>query len=98
MPKYKLAPTNADDCVAFLHARYADVHPDAHIGMNRALGIVPTSGDLQEWVERMLEVVATAPAAEVPGLIEVLEAVLSADERPAGELVDECRSRGSHGH
>jgi len=94
MPKYKLAPTNADDCVAFLHARYGDDHPDTHAGMTRALGLVPTSGDLQEWVDRMLDVVATAPVAEVPGLIEALEAVLSTDERPAVELVDERRSRG----
>jgi hypothetical protein len=105
MPKYKLTNSSTSDCIALLHARYDEVHPDTHIGIDRALGLVPANGDLHEWVGRMLDHAAVAPDQELPGLIEALGAVLSIDERPAAELVDERRAaetpsarRHTHGH
>jgi hypothetical protein len=93
MPRYKLAHDNIADPIDFLQHRYDEVEPDAHVGMDRALGLVPASRDPQEWVERMLDAAATAPDAEIPGLIEALQAVLLIDERPADALVAERRSR-----
>jgi hypothetical protein len=94
MPIYKLATTNIWLGIEFLQKRYQDVDPALHLlGMDRALSLAVGSAGPQEWVNRILDTAATAPNTEIPGLIEALQALLSIDERPAAELIDERRGR-----
>ena len=72
---------------------YQDVDPTLHVGMDRALSLAAGSADPQEWVTRILDTAANAPDTEIPGLIEALQALLSTEERPAAELIDERRGR-----
>jgi hypothetical protein len=48
---------------------------------------------VQEWVSRILDTAAGVPDPEVPGLIEALQVLLSIEERPAVELIDERGGR-----
>jgi hypothetical protein len=91
MPTYKLAVTKTWLCIEFLQSRYQDVDPAVHLGMDRALSVAAGSADPQEWVNRILDTAADVPDTEIPGLIEALQALLSIDERPAAELIDERR-------
>lgn len=93
MSTLKLATTNRWHCVEFLQSRYQDVDPAIHLGLDRALSLAAASVDVQDWVSRILDRSADAPDVEIPGLIEALEALLSIDERPAAELIDERRGR-----
>ncbi|HEY3830207.1 MAG TPA: hypothetical protein VGL57_13520 [Solirubrobacteraceae bacterium] len=89
MPTYKLAVTKTWLCIEFLQSRYQDVDPAVHLGLDRALSLA--GGDPQEWVNRILDTAANAPDTEIPGLVEALQALLSMEERPAAELIDERR-------
>jgi hypothetical protein len=91
MSTLKLATTNRWHCIEFLQRRYQDVDPAIHLGMDRALSLAAGSANVQDWVSRILDTAVDAPASEIPGLIEALEALLSIDERPAAELIDERR-------
>jgi hypothetical protein len=93
MPTYKLATTNRWHCIEFLQSRYQDVDPAMHLGMDRAVSLATGSANVQEWVSRILDIAVNAPDAEIPGLIEALEGLLSIEEHPATELIDERRAR-----
>lgn len=96
MRKLKLAITDPSDGIALIRNQFDDVRPEFHIGMNTALKLVPAtailrSDDLNEWVTRILDHATEAPETEICGLVEALNCLLSLEERPAEELIDERR-------
>jgi len=91
MSTLKLAITHTREGVADIHDRRSDVDDGLHLGMDKAQTLV--SQDAHEWVTRILDHAAGATEQEIPGLIEASECLLSSDERPAAQLIDQRRGR-----
>jgi hypothetical protein len=98
MPQYKLAFTDVDDCRKFMEGRKGEVDAVFHQGLNHALALAPagssvTVADVHEWVEKILKASTDAADADVLGLVEALDCILSMDGCSSARLVDERRRR-----
>jgi hypothetical protein len=100
MHEPKFADTDADELVELIRSRRKEVEPGTCAGIDTALALLPreaglTIEDLRQWVCLILDAAPGVATAEIPGLVEALECVLSIDDRDAGQLVDRARRRGS---
>lgn len=91
MSTLKLAVTLSTEGMTLIRHRRLEVDAAELPGMDRAQTLVRSNP--QDWASQILDHAAIAPEAELPGLIEALDCLLSIDERPSAELVQERRSR-----
>jgi hypothetical protein len=98
MSHKQLAVKDGDEGRVLIRAQMEEVVEALHPAMYAALKLVPATApltleDAHEWVEKILDLAAAAPEAEIAGLIEALDCLLSMDEWSSEDLI--AQRRGS---
>jgi hypothetical protein len=96
MSHKQLAVKDGDEGRAFIRSRIEDVGESLHPGMYAALKLVPAKAELtlkdaHDWVEKILDLAATAPEAQLRGLAEALDCLLSNEEWSSDDLIAQRR-------
>lgn len=94
----KLAVADGNEGRLLILDRAAQDDRSETSGLIAALTCAPakamfTGQDAHAWVAHILNHAAKAPESELPGLAAALECLLSIEERPAAELIDEIRDQ-----